>query len=62
MTKGKLYEEICSEYDLKHDNHICPEFIQEVLDEAKKAFPADAHGLKVDEVMPWFWKYFGDEK
>lgn len=45
--KGKLYEEY---YYIRI----------ETIDEAKREFPADAHGLKVDEVMPWFWKYFGD--
>ena len=56
MTKGKLYEN--ARY-----KHSAPGLtvILHFIDEAKKEFPADAHGLKVDEVMPWFWKYFGDE-
>lgn len=61
MTEGKLYG-IPNLIDAStvRDGYYVEEIVT-LLDEAKKEFPADSHGLFVEKVMPWFWKYFGDE-
>lgn len=73
MTKGKLYE-LCSEWNLKQDEHVCPEAIQRYIDEAKKDFPLilEAPIIKskttcgdittdIFAVAEWFKKWFGED-
>jgi hypothetical protein len=55
MSKGKLFDVLGSDY------MVGTRRVKDIVDEMMKDFPADNHGLEVDKVMPWFYKWFGDE-
>jgi hypothetical protein len=65
MTKGKLYKELVEpgfpQGLIIKSGGMYEMDVENILDDAREEFPADNHGLDVEKVMPWFWKWFGLE-